>query len=113
MYDTSNIASTYAAIAMLKTLGDDLSRLNKPAITGALRHLQDKETGRCDLDLPAASSAVLTGGCSFASVRFGSEEDMRFVFCACAISYMLDDWSGVDVPAVVRYVNSCLVRSAS
>jgi hypothetical protein len=36
---------------------------------------------------------------------------MRFVFCACAISYMLDDWSGVDVPAVVRYVNACLVRA--
>jgi len=32
---------------MLKTLGDDLSRLNKPAIVGALRHLQDKHTGWC------------------------------------------------------------------
>lgn len=37
---------------------------------------------------------------------------MRFVFCACAISYMLDDWSGVDVAGVVRYINSCLVRPA-
>lgn len=45
VYDTSNIASTYAAICMLKTLGDDLNRLNKPAIVGALRHLQDKQTG--------------------------------------------------------------------
>lgn len=37
---------------------------------------------------------------------------MRFVYCACAISYMLDDWSGVDMPAVVRYVNACLVRAS-
>lgn len=45
VYDASNLASTYAAICMLKTLGDDLSRLNKPAIIGALRHLQNKKTG--------------------------------------------------------------------
>jgi prenyltransferase beta subunit len=48
--------------------------------------------------------------CSFASVNSGSEEDMRFVYCACAISYILDDWSGVDLVAMVRFVNSCLVR---
>jgi prenyltransferase beta subunit len=35
---------------------------------------------------------------------------MRFVYCACAISYILDDWSGVDLVAMVRFVNSCLVR---
>lgn len=46
-YDTGNIASTYAALCILRTLGDDLSRVNKPAVTGALRHLQNKQTGRC------------------------------------------------------------------
>lgn len=54
----------------------------------------------------------LVVGCarSFSSLPYGSEEDMRFVYCACAISYILDDWSGVDTAAMVRYVNSCLVR---
>lgn len=47
-YDTSNIASTYAALCILRTLGDDLSRVNKPAVIGALRHLQNKQTGRCE-----------------------------------------------------------------
>jgi hypothetical protein len=46
VYDTSNIASTYAALCILRTLGDDLGRVNKPAVIGALRHLQNKQTGR-------------------------------------------------------------------
>ncbi|TYZ61610.1 hypothetical protein PybrP1_008389 [[Pythium] brassicae (nom. inval.)] len=89
-FDTASIAATYAALCILRTLGDDLGRVNKPAVTGALRHLQNKHTG------------------SFSSLPYGSEEDMRFVYCACAISYILDDWSGVDTAAMVRYVNSCL-----
>lgn len=46
VYDTSNIASTYAALCILRTLGDDLGRVNKAAVIGALRHLQNKQTGR-------------------------------------------------------------------
>ncbi|TMW60388.1 hypothetical protein Poli38472_000430 [Pythium oligandrum] len=89
-YDTASIATTYAALCILRTLGDDLGRVNKPAIVNALRHLQNKASG------------------SFQSVPYGSEEDMRFVFCACAISYILDDWSGIDGPAMVRFINSCI-----
>ena len=43
----------------------------------------------------------------------GTEEDLRFVFCACAISHMLGDWSGVDRDGIVRYVNACVVISTS
>ena len=32
---------------------------------------------------------------------------MRFLFCACAISYMLNDWSGVDVDRAVKFIKSC------
>ncbi|DAZ93736.1 TPA: hypothetical protein N0F65_007362, partial [Lagenidium giganteum] len=95
VYDTGNIASTYAALCILKTLGDDLSRVNKRAIVGALRHLQNKDSG------------------CFSSVRFGSEEDMRFVFCACAISFILEDWSGIDAPAMVRFIQSCVSYDGS
>uniref|UniRef100_A0AAV1VBK1 Prenyltransferase alpha-alpha toroid domain-containing protein n=1 Tax=Peronospora matthiolae TaxID=2874970 RepID=A0AAV1VBK1_9STRA len=89
-YDTSNVASTFAALCILRTLGDDLHRVDKPAIVRALASLQDDTTG------------------CFSSVNEGSEQDMRFVYCACAISYILDDWSGIDVPAMVRFINSCL-----
>ncbi len=32
---------------------------------------------------------------------------MRFLYCACCISYMLNDWSGIDVNAAVTYIQSC------
>lgn len=42
---------------------------------------------------------------------YGSgEADMRFLYCACAISYILDDWSGVDVDRAVNYILSSQVR---
>ncbi|EQC31348.1 hypothetical protein SDRG_10950 [Saprolegnia diclina VS20] len=88
-YDVAHIASTYASIAILRTLGDNLSRVNKQAVTASLRHLQNPATG------------------GFSASSLGTEEDLRFVFCACAISHMLNDWSGVDRDGVVRYVNAC------
>ncbi|OWZ18808.1 Geranylgeranyl transferase [Phytophthora megakarya] len=91
VYDSGNIASTFAALCILRTLGDDLSRVNKAAVIRTLKHLQNKKTG------------------CFSSTNAGSEEDMRFVYCACAISYILDDWSGIDLVAMVRFINSCLV----
>ncbi|KAJ1971833.1 geranylgeranyl transferase type-1 subunit beta [Dimargaris verticillata] len=32
---------------------------------------------------------------------------MRFVYCACAISYILDDWSGVNQDQVLAYIRAC------
>ena len=32
---------------------------------------------------------------------------MRFLYCACVISYLLNDWSGVDIPKAVNYIRSC------
>eukprot|EP01042_Synura_sphagnicola_P001706 gene1706-2000_t len=32
---------------------------------------------------------------------------MRFLFCASAISSLLNDWSGVDVDRSVSYIQSC------
>ena len=39
-YDCSHIAMTYTALASLLILGDDLSRVNRPAIIEALKTLQ-------------------------------------------------------------------------
>mmetsp|Transcript_27814 Transcript_27814/g.42789 ORF Transcript_27814/g.42789 Transcript_27814/m.42789 type:complete len:222 (+) Transcript_27814:490-1155(+) len=32
---------------------------------------------------------------------------MRFLYCACAISYMLKDWSGLNLPAAIEYIEQC------
>lgn len=68
--------------------GDDLSGVNKAAVIGALKHLQVPGTGCFK---PTAED----------------EADMRFLFCACAISALLGDWSGVDKDAAVKYIQSC------
>lgn len=84
-----HLAMTYSALCTLKILGDDFSRLGDPrAIIQAMKCLQ------------------LENG-SFCSVYNGSEDDMRFVYCACAISFMLNDWDGVDVDKTVNYIRSC------
>ncbi|XP_002732865.1 geranylgeranyl transferase type-1 subunit beta-like [Saccoglossus kowalevskii] len=88
-YDSGHVAMTYTAIASLLILGDDLSRLNKAAILSALRTLQ----------LPDGS---------FCAIPEGSENDMRFVYCASCICYMLDDWSGMDVDMAATFINQSL-----
>ena len=47
---------------------------------------------------------------SFSCVPEGSETDMRFVYCACCVSYMLNDWSGMDREKTISYIINSLVR---
>jgi geranylgeranyl transferase type-1 subunit beta len=85
--DCSHIAVTYTAMCALRILGDDFSRIDRPAILEALRFLQRPDGSFC----PNAG---------------GSESDMRFIYCAAAISYMLQDWSAFNVDKAVQYVIS-------
>ncbi|XP_009468583.1 PREDICTED: geranylgeranyl transferase type-1 subunit beta-like, partial [Nipponia nippon] len=84
-YDSGHIAMTYTGLSCLVILGDDLSRVNKDALLAGLRALQ------------------LEDG-SFCAVLEGSENDMRFVYCASCICYMLDNWSGMDTKKAVDYI---------
>ena len=34
---------------------------------------------------------------------------MRFVYCACCISYVLDNWSGVDIDKAVVFIKNSMV----
>ncbi|KAI9331526.1 geranylgeranyltransferase type I beta-subunit-like protein [Zopfochytrium polystomum] len=84
-YDASHLAMTYTALANLLILGDDLSRVNRKAITVSLRKLQQED------------------GC-FLSSEYSGESDMRFLYSACASSFILNDWSGIDVNRAVDYI---------
>ena len=42
-------------------------------------------------------------------VKSGGENDMRFVYCACCVSYILDDWTGINVGAVLKFIKDSLV----
>lgn len=83
-YDSAHIANTYTALINLLLLGDDLSRVNRNAIVESIRHLQQKDGSI----IPAEGSL---------------EKDARFLFCACAVSYMLNDWSGLDLDLSLQY----------
>eukprot|EP00968_Pinguiococcus_pyrenoidosus_P012552 scaffold1102_cov256-Pinguiococcus_pyrenoidosus.AAC.47 len=39
---------------------------------------------------------------SFRALEMPSESDMRFLYCACAISHVLDDWTAIDIDRAVR-----------
>ena len=91
-YDMGNVALTYAALATLIILGDDLKRVDRESLCNIKRDLQ------------------LENGCICGSL--GSEADMRFVYCACVIAYLLNDWSIIDVDATVEFILASQVRKA-
>lgn len=85
LYDSAHIAMTYTGLLSLVILGDNLDRVNTSAIITSLRKLQ------------------LADG-SFQAVFHGSENDMRFVYCASCICFILDDWSGMDIDQAITYI---------
>ncbi|KAJ1962169.1 geranylgeranyl transferase type-1 subunit beta [Dipsacomyces acuminosporus] len=85
----ANLAATYSALCSLLLLGDDLSRVDREAIVGAMPYLQ-QESGL------------------FAPHPDTTEHDPRFMYCACAISKILGDWSGVDREAAVKHIQRCV-----
>ncbi|KAF9121823.1 Geranylgeranyl transferase type-1 subunit beta [Mortierella sp. 14UC] len=84
-YDTAHLTMTYTALLSLIILGDDLSRVAREPIIRSLKKLQQSD------------------GCFIPCVT-DYEPDMRFVYCASAVSYILNDWSGVNKPAVLNFI---------
>jgi geranylgeranyl transferase type-1 subunit beta len=89
LYSHSHVAMTYTALCTLAALGDDLSRVDKPKAIESLRPLQRPDG-------------------AFQCVQVGSEHDMRFLYCACVISHLLNDWSAVDQDKAADFVQSCI-----
>lgn len=46
---------------------------------------------------------------SFCATQMGSENDMRFVYCAAVICYILQDWSGMDTEKTIEYIMRSMV----
>ncbi|KAI8149433.1 terpenoid cyclases/protein prenyltransferase alpha-alpha toroid [Fennellomyces sp. T-0311] len=83
-YDSSHIASTYTALLNLLLLGDDLSRVDRDGIIGTIKSLQQPDG-------------------SIAPTKGSLEQDARFLYCACAVSFILNDWRGLDIDLSVEY----------
>lgn len=84
-----HIANTYVALAMLIILGDDLQRVNREAIAHSLKKWQ----------LPDGSFCCVHGISSL-----DSESDIRFVYCAACICYILDLWHVIDVERMLAFI---------
>lgn len=42
---------------------------------------------------------------------FGSlERDVRFIYCACSISFILNDWSGINIDKTVEHIKQLQVK---
>ncbi|XP_065199908.1 geranylgeranyl transferase type-1 subunit beta [Planococcus citri] len=85
-YNFGQLGMTYSCLCTLIILGDDLSRVNKSAILKSIKHLQS-ENG------------------SFLANVGSSESDMRFVYCAIVICYILNDFSHINVPKCVDFIS--------
>ncbi|KAL1117784.1 hypothetical protein AAG570_004099, partial [Ranatra chinensis] len=88
-YSAGHLAMTYTGLASLVILGDDLSRVNRQAIVKGVRALQQEDG-------------------SFCATLLGSENDMRFVYCAACVCYMLQDWSGMDMEKTISFIKKCM-----
>lgn len=84
-YQCGHLAMTYTGLAALLILGDDLSRVDKKSLIEGVKACQNPDG-------------------SFTAMITGSESDMRFLYCACCVSYILDEWSGIDLPKAVDYI---------
>ena len=88
-FDTAHLAMTYAALAILTLLGDDLKGVDRDRTLAFVRSMQNDD----------GSFRAYSGG----------ESDMRFLYCAAAICALLgdDEFVGIDVRRATDYVLSC------
>lgn len=89
LYKWSHLAGTYCGLCCLVILGDDLKNVNRKAIVNSLKILQ------------------LPNGC-FTGAKDGTENDMRFLFMAANVCYLLNDWSAIDISRAVDFIQKSI-----
>ncbi|KAF7309818.1 Terpenoid cyclases/Protein prenyltransferase [Mycena indigotica] len=87
-YNGPHLVMTYTALLTLAILRDDFLRLDRKGLIKFMRSCQ-KEDG------------------SFSIVPGFGESDLRTIYCAFSICHMLEDWSGIDVPRALNYIETC------
>ncbi|KAK9283753.1 hypothetical protein L1049_012003 [Liquidambar formosana] len=88
IHNSSHLASTYCALAILKIVGFNFSHIDSETILTSMKNLQQPDG-------------------SFMPIHTGAEKDLRFIYCAAAICFMLDNWSGMDREKAKEYIVNC------
>ncbi len=118
-----HLAMTYSALASLLILTDDLAAVNKSGIVRSLSGLQRPNGGYMTLVLVLCvqnfldsyqfrvSPLHVVSHCSFVPIRDSVQTDMKYMYCAVCISYILDSWDGIDIDKALQYIRDSLVSS--
>ncbi|GAU87778.1 hypothetical protein RvY_00576 [Ramazzottius varieornatus] len=94
------LARTYATLCTLVILEDNLSGVDRGGIRQLLRHSQSGSGSfHGALNILRKDPSTF-----FEAFSEDYESDMRFVYCACAISEMTNDWSGIDVEKMLDFI---------
>lgn len=105
---TSALGQQLFALAHALTLTQTHLRIQWLTLTLTLRIKQ--RLAQLILDCSCGSLCLLSlPAFSFYAVPEGSENDIRFIYCAASICYMLDDWSGMDIQKAIEYIRGSLV----
>lgn len=87
-FDRAHVTMTMTGLLTLLILGDDFRSVERKKIASSLRFFQ-KDNG------------------AFLATPLSTENDLRFVYCACVIAFVLDDWSGIDRKLCEDFILSC------
>lgn len=87
-YDHPHVTMTMTALLSLLLLGDNFENVQREKIASSLVHLQ----------LPNGS---------FLASTLSTESDLRFVYCACVVAFILNDWSGINKDSCTNFILQC------
>ena len=110
-WDVANLPACYFALAGLSVLGDDLSRVNWTRLGQFLVSVQRRDGG--------FGEWVLEGGLDGeGGRRIMGGEDMRFMYCAMAVRWIMQNHGpgrhlegvrDIDVDGCVRFIKASMV----
>lgn len=104
-FRVGHLAMIYTALMILLTVDDDLSRVDRENI-GKGNFPSFDIVGSQQFSELGLRSLQLENG-SFLAYQGEAEHDMRFVYCACAISAVLNLWDYISVPKILDFIKSC------
>jgi len=101
---------TYGALLSLAILRDPFTNLDRPGLVKFLRTCQ-QDDGRFRVPPSIHREHVLTFSNSFILYPGNDERDLRMTYCAFAICALLGDWSAIDIPKAIGFVQKCRVST--
>ncbi|KAI0299525.1 terpenoid cyclases/protein prenyltransferase alpha-alpha toroid [Russula brevipes] len=88
-----HLIMTYCALLALAVLRDEYALLDRAALARMVSACQDADGG-------------------FATIPGAGDADLRMTYCAFAICALLGDWSCIDLPRALSYIQRCRTRVA-